>query len=256
MELNEAAISIIKSPYIRDYLINSNHKFSIEEQITLILNSNISIAKKKDMLYKYIESNNIKEDIKVEVSNIINEIDTVYKYLDNTDNKYVITYSTGDRLYCCKNLHVLKSKLQEHDLIEAAIYEIDSSDEICCITINSHNSVINYSLANCTEHYLYDKYVNIPNDIQIGDIIGTIYSEDKFIVINDTEKAQKFKNDLKYEDASVVVIPLGILDNSKDYKQQIEEIYINRINDIENPCAKPDILMENYITFKITDIIK
>ena len=56
MELNKLAISTIESNYIKQYLNSINHVFSLDEQITLIFNSDLTIDDKLNIYIQYLDN--------------------------------------------------------------------------------------------------------------------------------------------------------------------------------------------------------
>ena len=54
MNLNEVVIELIKSDYIKNCIRNTNHQFTYEEQLAIILNSTLDISVKRDMISEYL----------------------------------------------------------------------------------------------------------------------------------------------------------------------------------------------------------
>lgn len=263
MDLNKLAIEIIKSNYIKDCITKNNTKFTYEEQLAIILNSTEELCIKRELLQLYLESedvkNSLREDYISDIQKIVNEIEKITEYVYGEDNNIVLIYKSDNALYCSKKLDTLLEKIKEQlddRCIEVGIYDINSVEEVGCIIVDKNSKIEKYSLANAVDSNLYNYFINVPNDLHIGDIISTVDSNDKFIVVSNPITPNKFKDNLSYEDASVVVIPISLLNTDKDYKEQIEKIYTERINNIENPYAKPDIIMEYYDTISILNIQK
>jgi hypothetical protein len=219
------------------------------------------------LLKRYLDSakiNNEKSaDIKnfsSELKNLVDEIKSVLEYNDGKEN-YVLVYSDDSGVYCSKSLDKLVNKLKEihcdekDEKIEVFIHSLDEVLTIGSIVLNSEFEAQTYDLIRDYSISITDKYVCIPNNINMGDTIETVYSNDRYIVVNNLHSLDKFSNDT-YKDSSVIAIPESVLDSNRDYKSQIEDIYMNRIKDIENPCAEPDIIMENYTSIPLVDIIK
>jgi hypothetical protein len=263
MDLNKLVIGIIKSNYIKDCITKNNTQFTYEEQITIILNSTEELSTKRNLLQLYLESedvkNNLRKDYISDIQKIVNEIGKINEYIYGEDDNIVLIYKNDTGLYCSRKLSTLLEKIKEQidgRCIEVGIYDVSSVEEIGYIIVDEDSKVEKYSLANEVDSELYNYFINIPNDLHIGDVVSTVDSDSKFIVVSNPIAPNKFKGNLNYDDASVVVIPINLLSIDKDYKEQIEKIYTDRINNIENPCAKPDIIMEYYDTINILNIQK
>lgn len=263
MNFNEIIIEIIKSPYIKDCIAASNHQFSYGEQITIIINSDEELSRKRDILKMYLESSNVTKVLdKLYISNlqnIVNEMSKVIEYIDGGCSDIILTYKTDTDLHCASNLDKLLAKISDNtsdSIIEIDIHNINTVEEVGYIILNKDKKPTRYCLTDGVDCDLYNCFVNIPNDIHIGDVVTTIGNNEKFIVVSNTIMPNKFKNDLTYDDASIVVIPINLLDSNKDYKKQIEEIYTDRINNIENPYAKPDIIMKYYTSINLLEVHK
>lgn len=263
MNFNEIIIEIIKSPYIKDCIAASNHQFSYEEQIAIVLNSNEELSRKRDILKMYLESHHVIKSLdKLYVNtlqNIVNEISKVIEYVNGECSNIILTYKTDTDLHCSSKLDKLLNKIGNSVVdssVEIDIHNIDTVEEIGYIILNDSRKLTGYCLTDGVDSDLYNCFVNIPNDIHIGDVVTAIGNDEKFIVVSNPILPSKFKSGLTYSDASVVVIPINLLDSNKDYKKQIEEIYTDRINNIENPYAKPDIIMEYYTSINLLEIQK
>ena len=263
MDLNKLVIGIIKSNYIKDCITKNNTQFTYEEQIAIILNSTEELSIKRNLLQLYLESedvkNSLRKDYISDIQKIVNEIGKINEYIYGEDDNIVLIYKNDTELYCSKKLSTLLEKIKEqlnNKCIEIGIYDISSVEEVGYIIVDENSKMEKYSLANAVDSDLYNYFITVPNDLHIGDIVSTVNSDDKFIVVSNPITPNKFKGNLNYDDASVVVIPISLLSTDKDYKEQIEEIYTERINNIENPYAKPDIIMEYYDTINILNIQK
>lgn len=263
MDLNSLVVDIIKSDYIKDCITKDNYVFTYEEQLAIILNSDKEISKKLSMLKMYLESKDAIEALGKlyinDITNIIVEMEKVLNYINGSIDNIVLTYKTDTNLVCARKLDKLLDKIGVDtidDCIEVDINNIDEVEEIGYIVVSSEGTVIGYCLTHGVDSELYSQFVSVPNDLHIGDVVSHVGNEDKYIIVSNPILPSKFKSGLTYRDISVVVIPIELLDPEKDYKKQIEEIYTDRINNIENPCAKPDIIMEYYDTVNILNIQK
>jgi anion-transporting ArsA/GET3 family ATPase len=260
MDLNELAISTIRSEYIRKYLTDKKHKFTVEEQVALIIHSDISIEEKEKLFKMYEQTENISEYTCKDKKRFLRNIETLLveiSAITNVVNGYsnsVLVCNCDDKTYCTNKLERLIDKVEDLSEYVININSLNTCESIGYIKINADNSIIDYSIVDYENNELKKQYVHIPNELHIGSVIKTVYGDEELIIVSNTDAASNIDCKLTYEDSSVVAIPKELLDSTKDYKQQIEKIYIDRINNIENPCAKQDIIMENYVTVYLTDL--
>jgi hypothetical protein len=260
MDLNELAISTIRSEYIRKYLTDKKHKFTVEEQVALIVHSDLSIEEKEKLFKMYRESDNIseytcknKEDFIRNIESLLVEISVINSII-NGNSDYVLVCNCDDKIYCTNKLDRLIDKVEDLSEYVTNINSLYTCETIGYIQTNADNKIIDYSVEDYEGNELKKQYVHIPNELHIGSVIKTVYSDDELIIVSNTDAANNIDCKLTYEDSSVVAIPKELLNSDEDYKQQIEKVYIDRINNIENPCAKQDIIMENYVTVYLTDV--
>ena len=260
MSLNKLAIDIIKSNYIKDCIEKESYEFGYDEQLAIILNSDEELSKKVDILKMYVNNKEVIDELGKsyidDIKEIIEEMNEVIEYVNGKIDCVILTYKTDTDLICARRLSKLLDKVMIEDCIEVDLYNIDEAEQIGYVIVNNNKEAISYCLTSGLDSDLYNKFVNIPNDLHIGDVVSTVGSDNKYIIVSNPILPNKFKNGLTYKDTSVVVIPIELLDPNSDYKKQIEEIYTDRINNIENPYAKPDIIMEYYTTVNILNIQK
>ena len=68
-------------------------------------------------------------------------------------------------------------------------------------------------------------------------------SNTEYIVISDSKIPDELKDKSEYSvDVCVTVVPKAVLDSSKDYKKQIEDIKEHRIKNVDNEEDELDIL--------------
>lgn len=262
MDFNKVALECIQSDYIKKYLDKSKHKFSYIEQITIILNSNIGLWNKKDTLEKYMEDDSVKEYLGdkyiKEIKGIIDEIRLIYEYIQGKDG-YALVYKGETFLYCGSNYKIIEDNIRDSyckvDNITVDIYNMNTGLPVGSVTFNDGKAV-EYTTDTEPDYVIKSNFVNIPNDLVIGDIVTSVYSDEKFVVVKDNTVNKQFIPELVYDDNCIVVIPIGLLQQDRSFSKQIEGIYVTRINNIENPYAKPDIIMENYSTINIIDVEK
>lgn len=259
MNLNEVVIELIKSDYIKNCIRNTNHQFTYEEQLAIILNSTLDISVKRDMISEYLTvADELKKCDIDDIKHIIDEMGRILNYASGNCEEIVWIYRKY-AVYCSKKLDKLIDKIRENitdDSVEIGIYNVNTVEEIGCIVVNSNNEIVEYSLEDSIDSELYNHFIEVPNDLHIGDVVTTDDISGKVIVVSNPMTSNKFKGNLTYSDASIVVIPINLLDKDKDYKEQIEKIYTERISNIDNPYAKPDIIMEYSCAVNILNIQK
>lgn len=268
MDINNIAINSIKSDYIRNYIASLNHKFTLEEQLVIIYNSELRTSEKVDIFKNtidYVEDTGIRDAL----SEYIDSQD----YYDNKDNKYcyVSTSIVGNE-YCSTKIEIifnnmirtinkLGDELNLDDNYEHVVHVFDIKSGRLMGKIRMTNGEL---MSACCEYSIdvepsstMNRYVNIPNDIEIGDIVYIADTEDKFVVVGIPRANECLIDAMKYSDETVSVVPISILNNEVDYKKQIEDVYRERIKNVEKP--EPffnDIIALNHFEIHITDVEK
>lgn len=274
MDLNALAISCIESDYLKKYLIESNHTFTLEEQITIIFNSNIPLRDKLNMYERYLVPEYIKnyadENIalfKQYVNFIIANAECIQDWLEGTPHTTIMFDSEKQyNIVCCNNIHTFKDILQYNfdtdtlDYITVYICDVTSSNILAWITLNNNLEVIGYSFTDKSRYCgIEDKYLDIPNDIKVGDIVTISNDIDsiKYVVIHDSSVPEHLKEKSEFSiDAAITVVPEYILDRNQDYTEQINQIIKNRISKLENNDTSTDILSEEHDHVHITLVEK
>lgn len=256
MDTNNITIESIRSDYIKDYLKNIHHQFTLEEQATIIYNSNI-VLESKIHIFENIADEALKQNNKQLVNNIsdiIKEIEEIINIV-NGDNSKILVYEGDIQTYCSKGLQGLIKKIntKNNKIYNIDIHNIDTVEIIGCISLNDEYEPISYELESTKDNYIKNMYVNVPTDIKIGDIIYEVGSTTEYVVVNNISNCNI---QLDYTDDSIIVIPRSVLNNTEDYRKQIEKIYEIRISNIENPCAEPDIIMQNNMALSIFNVTK
>lgn len=256
MDINNIAIESIRSDYIKEYLTNIHHQFTLEEQATIIYNSDIVLEDKmhifENILNRALKQNN-KQTVD-SINEIIAEIKEINHIINGADDK-ILVYEGDIQTYCSKGLKNLIEKIhiENNKVYNVDIHNIDTVEIIGCISLNNKYEPISYELESTKDNYIKNMYVNVPTDIKIGDIVYEVGSTTEYVVVNNISNCNM---QLDYTDDSIIVIPRCVLNSTEDYRKQIEKIYEIRISNIENPCAEPDIIMQNNMTLSIFNVTK
>lgn len=271
MNFNDIAISSIKSNYIRNYLTHINHEFTLEEQLAILYNSDIDIDTKENIYREYKLSrdlsnykyNNLRK-IDELLDNLIYSIDLVKEYLKGT-NETILVFNEPlwNEIRCAKSLNVIEKTVKHNNIpetIEVTVYDIYTTKLLCYITLNNKFKCIKYDIIHDDElNKLQNYYVNIPNDINAGDIVkiaGNIEGTKEYIVVSNSKIPDELSNECSYSDASLTIADKNIFSKDKTYKEQIDSIILNRINNINNEEDTEDILDKQHKNIHITLIEK
>lgn len=277
MSLKDLALGTVKSEYIKDCITNSNKKLTIKEQITIILNSDEELCTKRDYLRVYLESAETKKELNRnqmrDLQKIIDEINSLYVYIYGYIDNIVLVYkynaeSIGEddecacSVICSHTLSKLIDRVKESnsnidkDRICVELHNIDEGRNIGYIKTDLNGAIYEKYLENDISSDLYNEFIEIDTDLHIGDCIRTLYDDTEYVVINEPLTRTKFGGRLEYKDGFVAVVPKNVLNNEVSFKEQIEKVYAERISNIDNPLAKPDMIMENYITVSMLKITR
>lgn len=262
-ELNLIAINTITSTYIREYLKRIKHQFTLEEQLTIIYNSDLSLNRKTELYTEYLKSGiDLEDNIRKSVKRLIARNVWIEDILDGTDYTVLIYRDRNtDNLYCAKNIY----KLKESNVIEEypatlEVHNIQKPGIICYVNIDKDGEPTDYDVVNkenIEDTGLENKYVEIPNDIKVCDTIKVSNDniQEEFIVVADSNIPDTIKeNGADYFDASIVVVPKYIFtDTDKTYKEQIDEIVSKRINNLNDGL---DIISSSHEHIHLTVVEK
>lgn len=92
------------------------------------------------------------------------------------------------------------------------------------------------------------------HNIHIGDVVRLTIDNTKEEYIAVSRPVIPVNNgELNYNDAYIFVIPKDLLDTSKNYREQLKEIYRDRMGNIEN---KRSTIMRQCYTANLIDIQK
>jgi hypothetical protein len=256
-ELNKEAINCIESEYIRNYLIETGHKFSEKEQVIIIVNSKLSLDDKIKVLRKYGDA--IHGDIDVTRKELIQLRDMSR----NTFNDNVLlvedidgTTKAAGKMWKIKefikdgkiNLSRNVVRLVDYrNITDIAEFELNDDLEIIKFKINSgkmHDTLIG-------------KYVEIPHGLKVGDKVTEIDSEEIYIVVNTDVNPINEDIGLASEDAKILVLPEWcIKESNKSSAEAIEEDIRKQIKNIESVTDESSLLDEPYRFIRIDGIIK
>lgn len=265
MNVADIIMSLIKSDDIKQEILNKNHKFSLEEQISLIYNSDLELDSKTSIL-KNIKNNYVmNEDTRIELNIMLDNIYIFYSVIQ--DPRYVfLFYNEYNEAKLTNSLDLLRGYILEHyekiSLDNINIIDLESTDinnnVIYVIKFNNVGSVISFYSTPENVNYSVTKlersYVNIPNSIEIGDIITVSNDANKYVVVNTSEIPEKLRGNCSIDDTSITVINKELLSNIQDYKKYIEETLKSRINSFNMNEANTDILQDNSFRVSIIDI--
>jgi hypothetical protein len=286
MELNDIAIGTIQSEHLKEHLKKEKKIFTPEEQVTIIYNSDLTIDEKEDILIKYLCNGEVEDwfdsddevnDFRIKVNKIIKSI-YLFRNLINMDSTVImfddaLQYNKS----CAKDLSVIKEKYriakEKDDRLvdldtQITLIHIDTAAILAWAEINESGDVIRYDFVRenieslitpgCMEKVtsgLEDKYVNIPNDFNVGDIV-TICNDithKRYIVVADSKLPEQLQKSSDYSvDASVMIIPEECLTNDKRYKEQIDNIIKERIEKLNNGEQDIDVITKEHEHVHVT----
>jgi len=264
-DINKLAIESIKSSTVREYLKDIKHEFNIQEQISLIFNSDLSLDSKTEIFEDLVNSDNVAESIKDEVREIIKNFEAFKIVAYEYNNIAFITFDEDNEVICTNALDKLrdyniKNKLDKNirainigldDVESNTLYEIElnSDGEVC--------RIFPYELAQYKTTNIENSYVDIPNEFKMGDIVRVVGQKEKYVVVSDSDMPEHLKPSCDFIDTSITVVPKRIFNSStRSYKDQIEDIYRNRIKHIEYSEPIIDIISREHQHLKLTVVEK
>lgn len=272
-DLNKLAIETFKSNYLKNYLYKIEHKFTLEEIVTIVWNSNL-LLDDKISIYHAIMS--ILLDEEVSKKYIIKDEDELIKNIQLIldDYKYILDalfeinksikpillfYDEYDIARCFSSIDALDKKLTEDSSLNCSgitLIDGNTSNEIAYIELEKdkkyRKNILSYSLykpVNDIISELYDKYIDIPNDLEVGDVVTIINDKEnkRYVITADSTLPDKLKEISDYSvDACVTIIPEDVLDKNRNYKQQIEEILEKRKETYKDEIHELDIISREH----------
>lgn len=284
-ELNKKAISTIKSTYIKNYLNSINHEFTVDEQLTLIDNSTLTIKEKKEIYNKYLELLDKDSESAKDINTVIEEIGYIEGIAGNREDTVIVfdTPITCENT-CARNIDKVKELYAEYnDSIESEceadeynsinVVNIDTSAVLAYLTVNKNGDIINYYIKDdkyARNHDKFnrvmDKYVYIPNDLKEYDIItetGDVL-KNEYIIVDNIKLPDELKDKAMYSDASVMAIKKSTLDEyiksnyskAVSYKTVIDELMENQIDNFDSNDEYSNIITDNHEHIHLTIIEK
>lgn len=257
INLNNMVINLIESNSIKEHLLNIQHKFSFEEQLTIIYNSKISLPFKKSLLQYYTDENKLTANdcknvkyIKKQATNMLAINETVYHMVTKVNAIILLITDNDEKSHCFKTIDTLEDYVNTHkesfidysNSVVTILLMNTSNGECrgfinCYIGINKDNITLNKMVYELEDEHLEcectNNYLDIPNDFKVGDTVS-IHGEDcKYIVLTDSIIPESLKQHCDYFDSSIAVVRYGVLDPNKDYKEQIDKIIEKRVKNIE-----------------------
>jgi len=250
-EINNMTIDRIESSTIRSYITDNNIEMSVEECIIIIYNSSDSLETKYVILDTIREMikvgflSNIDKSIKKQLDTALKDIRYLMKLINSENGNIFAKYSNGE-IYCANRFKNIYARYGD----EINIFSNNGTKEFI-VSLNRKNEISSYKKIDREENIL-NQYIDIKNDINIGDTVYDIddNNEDKteFIVVNKSEALN-----YEYSDNIVIVVPKKLFDESTKIKDTIEETYINRIKNFFSNNEN-DKLATNMSTIHITKV--
>ena len=270
MTLNELAISTFESDYLKNYLNSMNYKFSLDEIVTIILNSNMTMSTKMSTINRVLDPLESREYTCSNKERLTDDIALMrldYNYIMNccfgAYNSIITFFDECDNTQCFTSLGAAHKKLKTLGLslgTNIIIMDGNDSSEVAYIDSDENGDMISYTLCkpvNGRISELYDKYIDIPNDIKIGDTIKLCGNDIEYIVVADSKIPDKLKDRSEYSiDACITAVPKSVLDPSKDYKKQVEDILEHRIKNVDNEHEELDIISKEHEHFHLSIVEK
>ena len=268
MNINDIAVSLIKSEQIRSELINNKHQFKVDEQISLIYNSNLELLYKLQLFTYLLKDGDISDDIKIELSAILSNIENFYTSLYSDETIFMF----NDWLHeakITKSFKYLQEYIKEHynmlsshtiAMINSEIADANNN-VIYYFSFNKDGQVVKFYTLNDNVEYittnLEKAYVNIPNNICEGDIITIIGSEEEYVVVNESKIPEHLISNCTIGDASLTVINKDLVsDYENGYTVEIDNMFRNRINCLKNECKDNNRLNSECKTVSLLSIDK
>jgi hypothetical protein len=277
MELNNKAIETINSKHLKEYLKSVNKVFTPEEQITIIYNSDLTLLEKENIFIEYLCNGEIEDwfnseeemqQFRFKINKIIRSIHLITNLINMDSTVIIFDDPLQYNNSCAKNLKAIQDiykkadeKSKEEDKLydadsQISIVHLDTSSILAWAELNKKGEVIRYDfveeaiknlitddIIDKIQSGLEDKYVDIPNDFKIGDIVIVCDDEEhkEYVVTAESDLPDTLRDISDYSvDASVTVVPKQYFNNDKSYKEQVEDIIKNRIDNFKSG-AKDDL---------------
>lgn len=267
MRLNELTISTFESEYIKNYLTNIKHEFTLDEMITIILNSGMSLSTKIRVLDSFyndaeIDGYRCNSDIILndELDSIIYDLKYALECLNGNHNSIITFTDKFDLTHSVFNIEIARSAISNMNDGTHSVTIVDglTGYDVAYVSLDDCLNPVNVSFIDgYDKSILWDKYIDIPNDITIGDIVTIHNSAEEYVVVYDSKLPKNLWDKSDYSvDACITVCPKEVLDADRDYKEQIEEILAKRIQNVENNNTELDIIQVNHEHLHISFVEK
>jgi hypothetical protein len=271
MELNNRAIGTIKSKHLKEYLHSINKVFTPEEQVTIIYNSDLTLLEKEQTFIEYLCNGEIEDwfksedelnQFRIKINKILKGI-TLFNNLLNMQSTVIMFDDPLQYNNTCarniKDIQNIYKKASEKEESEDKLYDadrqislihLDTSTIIAWAEINSNAEVVRYDFVDEAlkqligeksidkiKSGLEDKYVDVPNDFKVGDVVTVCGSQEntEYVVTAESELPEHLRDISDYSvDASVTVVPKQYFKGDKPYKEQVEDIIKEKVANFKN----------------------
>ena len=266
MDFNKEAIESIPSEYIKAYLTSINHKFTIDEQVSLIHNSSVySLDSKFEILKEMLKSRKLSKDSKQDLRTMISNIESFYNSAALPLNVFAINacdeFLNIERCTCIHGLYNIEKAI---DPMSDTIKQINlvstyNGEILYRVFLNKDNVIYKIKIGKicCLETKLENRFVKIPTFIKIGDTVRRTGSDKEYIVVADPEVPNDLSNICTFENCVVAVVPKSKI-KGKKYKKHINKIIKHRISNLTKENKKIDKLDKytRYIPLTETELIE
>lgn len=283
MRLNDAVIDTFISDYIKNYLISTKHEFLLEEQVTIIYNSSLSLMNKYEMLKERLlstleKSNNENKqysykmdmnELRKQIIQLMDNIVTISQVEMHNNKRYTVCFMDPilNEYNCATSLGSLLSRYTDEDtrrkLASQRFTIVDSINSVvkAVISIDESFKIKGFTILDeSMQVELGNKYTKIPNDIDVGDVV-TISGDTehrKYVVVSVPNMLKALEDEYTYtDDASIEVIPIEVLSEvGKSYKYQIDDVISARINNVDTNEDCDDIISNNQLHLHLSFVEK
>lgn len=266
LELNSKAISMIESKTIKQCLSGIAYIFSIEEQISIIWNSNCIISDKIELFRVYIKNEFIPTKIKNKLKIVISDYENISRAVNDESTDIVLKFTdTFGENRVANDIESLDRYLGQSIQNQMYIQLLNTSTckEYGSITIDKNAdgiSILSFSILEHTKQLsaLLEHYVDIPNTFEVGDIVKEVGdTKTKYIVVDSSYMPRSIKCKCDYTDSCITVVPLstlGAIKSKAEYVEQINSIYEKRIHNIPDGVSnkKLDIIAKYHDHIHLT----
>lgn len=262
MNLNEIAISTIKSQYLKNFIQKNEIVFTPENVVAMIVNSDISLSEKYSMLSKIYYEYKISD-----IDKILINIEFISSILVGKNDNFVISFEPQyNEINCAKSIDVIKEYIEKHNIDlqnenKLSIYNVNTAELVATVMVTEKVIPYTYEVIgeiSMLESELADKYFEIKSDINIGDVVHVFNDKnDTKYVVTSVNRDLNSELGLRYTtDNELSLVDINELGASKDYSRLINSILKQRINSLDTDKEFNDIIMNKHIRVHITMIEK